>query len=242
MNANTNLNVLGGILDAMLANLTEHIDKRVEAKVFTLTERIERLEIDLKAVEGQLYDLKNATPSVFQPTDDVILRLDKMREDTDSLMNCQDNDQMENSRRITELEQRMSARAVQIESLGIDQRDDAKRIDALENAQRPATMATLDQTEEFRAAVIKIIDTHTMGDEFLNPLVEALTDSDKFNDAVNSAAVEAARSEAEEALDNHCSDYDHDDIHEMSDHEVDEDAVKDIIKEVLNNTTVTLNI
>ena len=43
MNANTNINVLGGILDAMLANLTEHIDKRVEAKVFTLTERIERL-------------------------------------------------------------------------------------------------------------------------------------------------------------------------------------------------------
>jgi hypothetical protein len=181
MNANTNINVLGGILDAMLANLVETIDKRVEAQVLPLTQRIMALEIDnaalqtdLKAVEGQLYDLKNATPVVSQPT------------------------------------------------LGA---------------------AVMDlQSEEFRLSVIKIIDQQVMEDTFLDPLVEAVTDSDKFNDAVNSAAQEAARSEAEEMISDHCSDYDHDDIHETSDHEVDEDAVKDIIKEVLNNTTVTLKI
>ena len=273
MNANTNINVLGGILDAMLANLVEMIDKRVEAKVFTLTERIERLENDLKAVEGQLFDLKDgtlnldavsnrtdeeylkvtarledlearlageqpdATP-VVRPTDDVILRLDKMREDTDSLMNCQDHDQMENSRRITELEQRLSARDVQVESLGIDQRDDAKRIDALEGR---FSLSILD-SEEFRTAVIKIINTHTMGDEFLNPLIDALIDCDTFNDKVKEIAADQVGSSIEDAMSDHCSDYDHDDIHETSDHEVDEDAVKDIIKEVLNNTTVTLKI
>ena len=243
MNANTNINVLGGILDAMLANLTEHIDKRVEAKVFTLTERITVLEhdlvdlgADLNAVEGQLYNLKNATPSVFQPTDDVILRLDKMREDTDSLMNCQDHDQMENSRRITELEKE---RADDL----MEQQYRIKMFEKLEahlSEERPATTATLDQTEEFRLAVCKIIDTHTMGDEFLNPLVTALIDNGEFVDAINKAAREVARSEAEEAVSDHNSEYCHDDIHEKSD--IDEDAVTDIIKEVLNNTTVTLNI
>ena len=172
MNANTNINVLGGILDAMLANLTEHIDKRVEAKVFTLTERIERLETDLKAVEGQLYDLKDTAPTVSQPT------------------------------------------------LGV---------------------AVMDlQSEEFRTAVIKIIDVYTMEDEFLDPLVVAITNSDKFDDKVNSAALEAAQSEVEEAMDNHTSEYDHDDIHESS--EIDEDAVREVVEEVLNNVTVSLKI
>jgi hypothetical protein len=224
MNANTNINVLGGILDAMLANLTEHIDKRVEAKVFTLTERIERLETDL-------------TVALLALTE----RIEKLEEQVGSLMNCQDNDQMENARRITELEQRLSARAVQIESLGIDQRDDAKRIDALENAQRPATTATLDLTsEQFRLAVIKIIDKHTMGDEFLNPLVTALADSGEFVDAVREAAREVARAEAEEAVSDHNSEYDHDDIHPVG--EIDEDAVREVIEEVLNNVTVSLKI
>jgi len=184
MNANSTLNVLGGILDAMLANLVETIDKRVEAKVITLTERIERLETDLK----------NATP-VVRPTDDVILRLDK-------------------------LEARLAG-----------EQPDTTKFD----------LCILD-SEEFRTAVIKVIDQQVMEDTFLDPLVEAVTDSDKFNDRVNTAAVETARSEAEEMISDHCSDYDHDDIHETSDHEVDEDAVKDIIKEVLNNTTVTLKI
>jgi len=121
-----------------------------------------------------------------------------------------------------------------------------KDLEVLENAQRPGTtlgVAVMDlQSEEFRLAVIKIIDQQVMEDTFLDPLVEAVTDSDKFNDAVNSAAQEAARSEAEEVLSDHCSDYDHDDIHQLSDHETNEDAVTDIIKEVLNNVTVSLKI
>lgn len=204
MNANTNINVLGGILDAMLANLTEHIDKRVEAKVVTLTERIERLETDLKAVEGQLYDLKNAAPTV-------------LREDVNSLMNCQDHDQMENSRRLSALEARLSGEQP---TLGV---------------------AVMDlQSTEFLEAVCKIIDKHTMGDEFLNPLVTALIDNGEFVDAINEAAREVARSEAEEAVSDHCSDYEHDDIHESS--EIDEDAVREVIEEVLNNVTVSLKI
>jgi hypothetical protein len=254
MNANTNINVLGGILDAMLANLVEMIDKRVEAKVEELTQRIVALETN---------QFREAAISVIKPTDDVILRLDKM-------------------------EQSLSARAVQIESLGIDQRDDAKRIDALEQSlsdlndntptalredvnslmncqdhdqmensrrlsvlearlagEQPNTtkfdLCILD-SEEFRLAVIKIIDQQVMEDTFLNPLVDALVDSDKFNDAVNTAAVDAASSEVEEALDNHTSDYDHDDIHEMSDHEMDSDAIREVVEEILNNSTVTFKI
>jgi hypothetical protein len=221
MNANTNLNVLGGILDAMLANLVETIDKRVEAQVLPLTQRITVLETDLKAVEGQLYDLKNAvftltqrimaleidnaalqilltnskdaTP-VVRPTDDVILRLDK-------------------------LEARLAG----------------------EQPDTKFDLCILD-SEEFRLAVIKIIDQQVMEDTFINPLVDALVDSDKFNDAVNTAAVDAASSEVEEALDNHTSDYDHDDIHEMSDHEMDSDAIREVVEEILNNSTITLKI
>jgi hypothetical protein len=116
-------------------------------------------------------------------------------------------------------------------------------LDTAFNAKQPATTATLDlQSEEFRLSVIKIIDQQVMEDTFLDPLVEAVTDSDKFNDAVNSAAQEAARSEVEEAISDHCGDFDHDDIHQLSDHETNEDAVTDIIKEVLNNVTVTLKI
>jgi hypothetical protein len=214
MNANTNLNVLSGILDAMLANLVETIDKRIEAKVLPLTQRIMALEIDnaalqtdLKAVEGQLYDLKDNTPTV-------------LREDVNSLMNCQDHDQMENSRRLSVLEARLAG-----------EQPNTTKFD----------LCILD-SEEFRLAVIKIIDQQVMEDTFLDPLVEAVTDSDKFNDAVNTAAVDAASSEVEEALDNHTSDYDHDDIHEMSDHEMDSDAIREVVEEILNNSTVTFKI
>lgn len=177
MNANTNINVLGGILDAMLANLVEMIDKRVEAKVITLTERIEALE----------------------------------KERADDLM-----EQQYRIKMFEKLEEHLSV-------------------------QRPATTATLDlQSEEFRLAVIKVIDKHTMGDEFLNPLVEAITDSDKFNDKINEVAKEAADSAADEALDNHTSDYDHDDIHPVG--EIDEDAVREVVDERLENVTITLKI
>jgi hypothetical protein len=227
MNANTNLNVLSGILDAMLANLVETIDKRVEAKVFTLTERIERLETDLKAVEGQLFDLKNAavfeglegnlrgTPTVFQPTDDVILRLDK-------------------------LEERLSGEQPDTKfSLSILDCEEFRH--AVQQAQGASVTIDLD-SEEFRLSVIKIIDQQVMEDTFLDPLVEAVTDSDRFNDKVNTAAVDAASSEVEEALDNHTSDYDHDDIHEMSDHEMDSDAIREVVEEIINNSTVTFKI
>jgi hypothetical protein len=157
--------------------------------------------------------------------------------------------------RITELEQSLSARAVQIESLGIDQRDDAKRIDALENFQdsdqlennrrlvaletglpaipQPTVKFDFD-SYEFRTAVIKIIDNHTMGDEFLNPLVSALTDNDEFRAAVHRVAKDVAQSEVEEAMDTHNNDYNHDDIHEMSD--MDEDAVREIVQESMRDT------
>ncbi len=213
MNANTNLNVLGGILDAMLANLVEMIDKRVEAKVEELTDRIAELDADLKAVQFHV----GAAPTV-RPTDDVILRLDKMREDTDSLMNCQDNDQMENSRRLSVLEARLAG-----------EQPNTTKFD----------LCILD-SEEFRLAVIKIIDQQVMEDTFLDPLVEAVTDSDKFNDKINEVAKEAADSAADEALDNHTSDYDHDDIHPVG--EIDEDAVREVVEEVLNNVTVSLKI
>jgi hypothetical protein len=193
MNANTNINVLGGILDAMLANLVETIDKRVEAQVLPLTQRIMALEIDNAALQILLTNFKDGTP-VVRPTDDVILRLDK-------------------------LEERLSG----------------------EQPDTKFSLSILD-CEEFRTAVIKIVNTHTMGDEFLNPLIDALVDSDKFNDAVNTAAVDAASSEVEEALDNHTSDYDHDDIHEMSDHEMDSDAIREVVEEILNNSTVTFKI
>ena len=219
MNANTNLNVLGGILDAMLANLVETIDKRVEAKVITLTQRIMALEIDNAALQILLTNSKDATP-VVRPTDDVILRLDKMREDTDSLMNCQDNDQMENSRRLGVLEARLAG-----------EQPDTTKFD----------LCILD-SEEFRLSVIKIIDQQVMEDTFLDPLVEAVTDSDKFNDKINEVAKDAADSAADEALDNHTSDYDHDDIHEMSEHEMDSDAIREVVEEILNNSTVTFKI
>lgn len=164
------------------STLNKMIDNRIEAKrdetlqtlwndLSAANERISRLETDLKAVEGQLYDLKNATPTVSQP------------------------------------------------ALGV---------------------AVLDQTEEFRHAVIKIINTHTMGDEFLNPLIDALLDCDTFSDKVKEIASDQVGSSIEDAMSDHCCDYEHDDIHESSD--IDSDAVKDIIKEVLNNTTVTLKI
>jgi len=193
MNANTNINVLGGILDAMLANLVETIDKRVEAKVFTLTERIMALEIDNAALQILLTNSKDATP-VVRPTDDVILRLDK-------------------------LEERLSG----------------------EQPDTKFSLSILD-CEEFRAAVIKIVNTHTMGDEFLNPLIDALIDCDTFNDKVKEIASGEVGSSIEDAMSDHCSDYEHDDIHETGDHEVDEDAVKDIIKEVLNNSTISIKI
>jgi predicted nuclease with TOPRIM domain len=202
MNANTNINVLGGILDAMLANLVEMIDKRVEAKVVTLTERIERLETDLKAVEGQLYDLKDGTLNL------------------DAVSNRTDEEYLKVTARLEDLEARLAG-----------EQPDTTKFD----------LCILD-CEEFRTAVIKIINTHTMGDEFLNPLIDALIDCDTFNDKVKEIAADQVGSSIEEAISDHCSDYDHDDIHETSDHEVDEEAVKDIIKEVLNNTTVTLKI
>jgi hypothetical protein len=156
--------------------------------------------------------------------------------------------------RIDALEQSLSIRAVQIEGLGIDQRDDAKRIDALENDSyefRTAVIkiidnhtmgdeflnplvAALTDNDEFRAAVVKVIDKHTMGDEFLNPLIEALAASDKFNDEINEAAHKAASDAAEEVMDNHTSEYNHDDIHEMSD--MDEDAVREIVQESMRDT------
>jgi hypothetical protein len=178
MNANSNIAIVSSIFDAILANLGEHLDKRVEAKVEALQVRMEELNERLKLVEA--------------------------------------------------LEEQLTS-AITL-------------LDNAFNAKQPATTATLDQTEEFRAAVIKIINTHTMGDEFLNPLVTAPIDNGEFVDAINKAAREVARSEAEEAVSDHCSDYEHDDIHETGDHEVDEHAVKDIIKEVLNNVTVTLKI
>jgi len=121
-----------------------------------------------------------------------------------------------------------------------------KDLEVLENAQRPGTtlgVAVMDlQSEEFRLSVIKIIDQQVMEDTFLDPLVEAVTDSDKFNDKINEVAKEAADSAADEALDNHTSDYDHDDIHEMSDHEMDSDAIREVVEEILNNSTVTFKI
>jgi DNA-directed RNA polymerase specialized sigma24 family protein len=125
----------------------------------------------------------------------------------------------------------------------IDKRVEAKvvtlteRIDALEKTQAPApsTQAAFDfESYEFRAAVVKVIDNHTMGDEFLNPLIEALAASDKFNDEINEAAHKAASDAAEEVMDTHNNDYNHDDIHEMSD--MDEDAVREIVQESMRDT------
>jgi nitrogen fixation protein FixH len=228
MNANTNINVLGGILDAMLANLTEHIDKRVEAKVFTLTERIMALEIDNAALQILLTNSKDGTPTV-QPTDDVILRLDKLEERVGSIENCQDNDQMENSRRLNALEVRYSLSILDSEEFR----------HAVQQAQGASVTIDLD-SEEFRLAVIKVIDQQVMEDTFLDPLVEAVTDSDKFNDKINEVAKEAADSAADEALDNHTSDYDHDDIHPVG--EIDEDAVREVVDERLENVTISIKI
>jgi hypothetical protein len=207
MNANTNLNVLGGILDAMLANLMEHIDKRVEAKVITLTERITALEIDNAALQILLTNPKNDTPTV-RPTDDVILRLDKMEERVGSLENCQDNDQSESNRRLVALEGRFS-------------------------------LSILD-SDEFREAVSTVFDRRTRGDDFLDPLIDALLNCDSFNDKVTEIAADQAGSSIEEAICDHCSDYDHDDIEAAK--ETDEDAVTDIIKEYLRNVTVRLDV
>lgn len=151
MNANTNINVLGGILDAMLANLTEHIDKRVEAKVFTLTERIERLETDL-------------TVALLALTE----RIEKLEEQVGSLMNCQDNDQMENARRITELEEK----AAQNPTLGV---------------------AAMDLTsEQFRDAVKEIADkaVESHCEEYDHDLIHEEEDTE---DAVDTALRQALR-------------------------------------------------
>ena len=154
-----------------------------------------------------MFDLKDNTPTA-------------LREDVNSLMNCQDNDQMENSRRLGVLEARLAG----------EQPDTTK-----------FSLSILD-SEEFRLSVIKILDQQVREDTFLDPLVEAVTDSDKFNDKINEVAKEAADSAADEALDNHTSDYDHDDIHEMSEHEMDSDAIREVVEEILNNSTVTFKI
>ena len=176
------------------STLNKMIDARIEAKVFTLTERIDALE---KAQdEGQ--------PNVIKPTDityNVMTRLDDME-------------------------------------IGLKD-----RITELEKAPAPSTQAAFDfESDEFRAAVIKIVNTHTMGDEFLNPLIDALIDCDTFNDKVKEISAGQVGSAIEDAISDHCCDFDHDDIHQLSDHETNEDAVTDIIKEVLNNVTVTLKI
>lgn len=109
------------------------------------------------------------------------------------------------------------------------------RITELEKAPAPSTQAAFDfESDEFRAAVVKVIDKHTMGDEFLNPLIEALAASDKFNDEIHEAAHKAASDAAEEVMDNHNNYYNHDDIHEMSD--MDEDAVREIVQESMRDT------
>ena len=147
MNANSNIAIVSSIFDAILANLGEHLDKRVEAKVEALQVRMEELNERLKLVEA-LEEQLNSAITVF-------------------------------------------------------------------DAQRPATTATLDlQSEEFRHAVIKIINTHTMGDEFLNPLIDALLDCDTFNDKVKEIASDQVGSSIEDAMSDHCSDYEHEDIHE----------------------------
>ena len=112
--------------------------------------------------------------------------------------------------------------------------DEVEKLDALKGA-----VLDLD-SEEFRLAVIKVIDQQVMEDTFLDPLVEAVTDSDKFNDKINEVAKEAADSAADEALDNHTSDYDHDDIHPMG--EMDDDAVREIVGECLENVTISIKI
>jgi len=206
MNANTNLNVLGGILDAMLANLTEMIDKRVEAKVEELTQRIVALETN---------QFREAAISVIKPKEDVIDRIVALEK------------AVENHKMASALNHTVTHSLI----------DEVEKLDALKGA------AVLDlDSEEFRLAVIKIIDQQVMEDTFLDPLVEAVTDSDKFNDKINEVAKEAADSAADEALDNHTSDYDHDDIHEMSDHEMDSDAIREVVEEILNNSTVTFKI
>ena len=127
----------------------------------------------------------------------------------DALENCQDNDQLENNRRLVALETGLPA------------------------IPQPTVKFDFD-SYEFRTAVIKIIDNHTMGDEFLNPLVSALTDNDEFRAAVHRVAKDVAQSEVEEAMDTHNNDYNHDDIHEMSD--MDEDAVREIVQESMRDT------
>jgi hypothetical protein len=142
----------------------------------------------------------------------VAQRLEKVEEQVGSLMNCQDNDQMDN----------------------------AKRIEALENAQRPGTtlgVAVMDlQSMEFACAVQKIIDMYAMNDGFITGIL----DNDQFNDKMTEIAKEAADSAADEAMDNHTSEYDHDDIHESS--EMDDDAIREIVGECLENVTISIKI
>jgi hypothetical protein len=196
-------NTINSVFVLFEATINQMIDKRVEAKrddgLDRLWEENTALKVRIKALEEKMGALTGAS----------IVSLNGMTERIDALENCQDNDQLENNRRLVALETGLPA--------------------------IPQPTVKFDfESDEFRAAVVKVIDKHTMGDEFLNPLIEALAASDKFNDEINEAAHKAASDAAEEVMDTHNNDYNHDDIHEMSD--MDEDAVREIVQESMRDT------